>query len=143
MAGRDPSGQALAVPATPADAVDGPSGFDPSRIDALSDSFLRRDIETVCSRVDPTQPEADTIRRFAELVRHGAKFIDISVRRDGREYHFEGDWLARLFRPTPDEWQSAIATEARRAETVQQGSVHEGAGPKDIARNTQPQGHYR
>jgi hypothetical protein len=30
--GRAPSGQALAVPATPANAVDGPSGFDPSRI---------------------------------------------------------------------------------------------------------------
>lgn len=29
--GRAPSGQALAVPATPANAVDGPSGFDPSR----------------------------------------------------------------------------------------------------------------
>jgi len=30
--GRAPAGQALAVPATPANAVDGPSGFDPSRI---------------------------------------------------------------------------------------------------------------
>lgn len=30
---RAPSGQALAVPATPASAVDGPSGFDPSRIE--------------------------------------------------------------------------------------------------------------
>jgi hypothetical protein len=28
---------------------------------------------------------------------------------------------------------SAIATEARRAETPKSGSVHEGAGPKDIA----------
>jgi hypothetical protein len=30
---------------------------------------------------------------------------------------------------------SAIATEARRAGTVKQGPVHEGAGPKDIAQN--------
>jgi hypothetical protein len=29
----------------------------------------------------------------------------------------------------------AIATEARRAGTVKQGPVHEGAGPKDIAQN--------
>jgi hypothetical protein len=32
--------------------------------------------------------------------------------------------------------RAAIATEARRAETVKQGSVHEGAGPKDIAQGT-------
>jgi hypothetical protein len=31
---------------------------------------------------------------------------------------------------------AAIATEARRAETAQTGSVHEGAGPKDIAQPT-------
>jgi hypothetical protein len=35
--GRAPSGQALAVPATPANAVDGPSGFDPSRCFAFGD----------------------------------------------------------------------------------------------------------
>jgi hypothetical protein len=35
VTGRAPSGQALAVPATPANAVDGPSGFDPSRDDIL------------------------------------------------------------------------------------------------------------
>jgi hypothetical protein len=31
--------------------------------------------------------------------------------------------------------EEAIATEARRAETGNTGSVHEGAGPKDIAQN--------
>jgi hypothetical protein len=31
--------------------------------------------------------------------------------------------------------RAAIATEARRAGTVKQGPVHEGAGPKDIAQN--------
>jgi hypothetical protein len=34
--------------------------------------------------------------------------------------------------------QLAIATEARRAETAKQGSVHEGAGPQDIAQGGQP-----
>jgi hypothetical protein len=33
---------------------------------------------------------------------------------------------------------TAIATEARRAETVQHGSVHEGAGLKGIAPTPQP-----
>jgi hypothetical protein len=33
---------------------------------------------------------------------------------------------------------AAIATEARRAETVQHGSVHDSAGPKDIAQTPQP-----
>jgi hypothetical protein len=33
------------------------------------------------------------------------------------------------------ELDPAIATEARRAGTVKQGPVHEGAGPKDIAQN--------
>lgn len=32
----------------------------------------------------------------------------------------------------------AIATEARRAETLKDGSVHEGAGPQDIAQNLPP-----
>ena len=38
---------------------------------------------------------------------------------------------------TADKWRcgGAIATEAQRAETPQDGSVHEGAGPQDIAQN--------
>lgn len=32
-----------------------------------------------------------------------------------------------------ERWEPAIATEARRAETENTGSVHEGAGPQDIA----------
>jgi hypothetical protein len=40
-----PSDQALAVPATPANAVDGPSGFDPSRIGELPERLFVRSLE--------------------------------------------------------------------------------------------------
>jgi hypothetical protein len=38
--GARPSDQALAVPATPASAVDGPAGFDPSRIAELESTLV-------------------------------------------------------------------------------------------------------
>ena len=41
--------------------------------------------------------EAKTIFRLEELIRHGGT-TDIKVRRDGIEYHFQADWLNRLFR---------------------------------------------
>ncbi len=42
--------------------------------------------------------EETTIERFERLTRHGAKSVDLLVRKDGQEYRFEADWLARLFR---------------------------------------------
>lgn len=56
------------------------------------------DENAVIQRVLANELEEKTIRELADLVRHGHKFIDIHVRKDAREYHFEGDWLARLFR---------------------------------------------
>jgi hypothetical protein len=38
--------------------------------------------------------------------------------------------------------EAALATEARRAETVEQGSVHEGAGPQDNAQPTPGDNHH-
>jgi hypothetical protein len=55
-------------------------------------------VSTVADMVDANDLERRTLARFEELVRHGYKFIDIRVRKDGREHQFEGDWLARLFR---------------------------------------------
>lgn len=55
-------------------------------------------VAAVCRIVDANEPEAATISRLEALVRHGYKFIDIKVRKDGQETWFEGDWLARLFR---------------------------------------------
>jgi hypothetical protein len=42
-----PSDQALAVPATPANAVDGPSGFDPSRIGDLPERLFVHSLELI------------------------------------------------------------------------------------------------
>jgi hypothetical protein len=59
--GRDPSGQALAVSAAPAGAVDGPSGFDPSRmayIDRLHPSPTNPDwgdVEEVAQWIERTR----------------------------------------------------------------------------------------
>src|SRR5438045_3883729 len=53
----------------------------------------------IARQVAANELEAATIERFARTVLHGSKFIDLHVRVDGREYHFEADWLARLFRP--------------------------------------------
>lgn len=52
----------------------------------------------VADRVKANAAERQNIARLEELVRYGFKFIDITVRKDGQEYRFEGDWLARLFR---------------------------------------------
>jgi len=38
-----------------------------------------------------------SIRRLARLIYTGGQ-VDIVVRKDGKEWHFEADWLKRLFR---------------------------------------------
>jgi hypothetical protein len=111
------------------------SGFDPARIVALAERFGKREAAKVAERVEANELERNTIGCFEHLVRHGYKFIDIIVRKDGQETRFEGDWIARLFDPSREEWLAAIATEAGTATTPQSGVVHEGAGPKDIAQN--------
>jgi len=40
--------------------------------------------------------ELATLRRFMELVKHGAKFIDIRVRKDAQEYSFQADFLKHI-----------------------------------------------
>ena len=48
--------------------------------------------------VDANTLEAETIVKLFNLVRHGSKFIDIHVRKDAQEYHFQADWIGRLAR---------------------------------------------
>ncbi len=57
------------------------------------------ELAVVLKTVDPNEPEEATIRKIAALTRHGSGTIDIHIRRDGTDYTFEGEWLARLFRP--------------------------------------------
>ena len=55
-------------------------------------------VSVISERVAANEPERETIAKFERLVRHGVSAIDIKVRVDGKDYQFEGDWLARLFR---------------------------------------------
>lgn len=75
-----------------------------------------REVDTIARRVDANSLERESIHRLEELVRHGYKFIDITVRKDGREQTFEGDWLARLLRPTQADWERAWAAFTRSDE---------------------------
>jgi hypothetical protein len=43
--------------------------------------------------------QADSIRQLSDLTRHGYKWIDITVRKDGVERRFEADWVANLLNP--------------------------------------------
>ncbi len=54
--------------------------------------------DDVIRATDANKLEADTIRKFFALTKHGCKFCDLVVRKDGREYRFEADWLVRLGR---------------------------------------------
>lgn len=40
--------------------------------------------------------QRNSIWELHDLTKHGAKFIDIRVRKDGKEYLFEGDWLKQV-----------------------------------------------
>lgn len=181
--------QALAVPATPAGAVDGPTGFDPSRIaEELSNLIARcesakgadRKLDAdICRLVDlpecvPPDGYPEVLEGIIERVKRGdyADDPDVPFRTGSVDAALTllpkgADWrrlthrsastyAANPYNPKAqkriDGFGStvplqlcsaalrlrlahivkAIATEARRAETSS-GSVHEGAGPQDIA----------
>lgn len=152
MTGRAPSGRALAVPAEPSSTVSALTGFDPSRLHGLNSviGFGKYRGLTVAA-VIKFNP-----RYLAWAVKNVAGFdLDAEARKIGqrainaeREFGMnqQNAWAygygleAKEARRRHDRRmieiehrERAIATEARRAETVKQGSVHEGAGPKDIA----------
>lgn len=49
------------------------------------------------------QLQMDTINKLLNMIYHGYKSIDILVRKDGQEYRFEADWLAKMLRLTIEE----------------------------------------
>lgn len=63
------------------------------------DVELEHLLEAFCSALVINELQRDSIKEFARLVRHGARAIDIRVRKDGQECHFEADWLKQLFNP--------------------------------------------
>lgn len=152
--------QALAVPATPANAVDGPSGFDPSRImtelSALWFAYATaegghkdRDCHFVVEQYFSYGDEPYWTAYHAGYVDDG---FGIGGRYGRHERRFTSygaalsyciDETLAMFRRhrrdlTTDtvERLTAIATEARRAETENTGSVHEGAGRETALPNT-------
>lgn len=64
----------------------------------MTASNLREAVERVVAQCHPNEPERETIERIARLTRHGGS-ANLIVRRDGRDYTFEADWLIRLLRP--------------------------------------------
>jgi hypothetical protein len=68
--------------------------------EVIFDLAKNRGVRNVSRIVDLTAAnglEAESIRRFENVIRHGG-MTDIVVRRDGIEHHFQADWLNRLFR---------------------------------------------
>ena len=111
--------RALAVPAEPSSTVSALTGFDPSRVERLERALywargqLDRDYKSAAER-------------------------EVETPSTPHEHYVEGlaDAYADAFNTVTEAMQHAglaIATEAGTAETVKQGSVHEGAGPQDIA----------
>lgn len=147
-AGRAPTGQALAVPATPANAVDGPSGFDPSRERPILEwGGLRvgRNSEHCYIRLGDARALAE--KRYLAKPEWGAPlaascFVDVesgAMRLFVADYangkrlsarHSRGTFTITYGKTPPDELAEllAIATEARRAGTGNTDPVHEGAG---------------
>jgi hypothetical protein len=65
----------------------------------FANGFAEGRAAKVAGEVGANELERAAILRFALLVRHGAKVINLRVRKDGREYQFEADWLGRYFQP--------------------------------------------
>jgi hypothetical protein len=97
----------------------GPPGFDPGRLEALG-FVLRYD----------DGGERLSVRHDAGSEHWGDKVLIRQYESDDRVIYVDLadlDWLIGALKLV------VIATEARRAETPQSGSFHEGAGPQDIA----------
>lgn len=137
--GRDPSGQALAVPATPANAVDGPAGFDPSRVRVTAADYNGATWDGCPFSHIPKWLESALRLGAVQVVADDRDYALWSVETSsGPQIAEPGDDIVCQdghLGVQKDSYLAAIATEARRAETLKDGSVHEGAGPKDIAQN--------
>jgi hypothetical protein len=55
-------------------------------------------LRPLIDRLDINDSQRKDVMEFYDLVRHGSKFINLHVRVDGSEYHFDADWLKNLLR---------------------------------------------
>lgn len=146
--------QALAVPATPANAVDGPPSFDPSRGDlwdavraAAPKQTVRErliEVEVVAKRcvyVNDYRVAGGKPYVSEQLPSHIIKtsvgdvldaFTDKEIRAALREAKAMRNYYAAIHAA------NAIAMEARRAATPKSDAAHDSAGPQDIAQQPPP-----
>lgn len=75
-----------------------PSPEESNRIFAAAAAQGRHAAARISELVHANSLEVDTISTIEAHVRHGYKFINLVVRKDGIETTYEADWLARLFR---------------------------------------------
>ncbi len=133
--------QALAVPATSL-RVDGPTGFVPSRLGRISGISSAQIFLTEAARYFENRPikgedraywanvyNAENCREVAALLAALDRAVRLRVWNECKAQGLRDDDAYSRIQSAI----AAIATEARRAATVEQGAVHEGAGPKDIA----------
>lgn len=61
--------------------------------DELPETIKRYEYDYIISSVYMSNLAQESWHKFLDLVKHGAKFIDIHVRKDAKEYHFQADFL--------------------------------------------------
>jgi hypothetical protein len=117
-----PTGLSQAEPSSTVSAL---TGFDPSREQLIQRVIMA--IGTASVPHEHWQPGALSSRSLGYYLGVG---ID----------HFQHDYARHetLLRKAAEQAIAAIATEGGTAETVELGSVHEGAGPQDIAQKDHP-----
>lgn len=62
------------------------------------DNHMKDSINTLITLIEANELEASSMIKLQKLLEHGYKFININIRKDGKDYIFQGDWLSRLFR---------------------------------------------
>lgn len=70
-------------------------------IQKLSTKVREQECAYTLKKSTMTQSSIETFSDFLNLVKHGAKYIDIHVRRDAKEYVFQADFLKYIVPPKP------------------------------------------
>lgn len=67
----------------------------------LPETIQRKECDYILSSFYMSNPAKESWDKFLDLVKHGAKFIDIHVRKDSKEYHFQADFLKYIKKAEP------------------------------------------
>lgn len=78
-----------------------PHGLDHEGNNPVDFAEITRNLDAIAEKVadlaGANEGERRIIREVSRLTRHGHKTMDLTFRKDGKEYRFEADWVARLF----------------------------------------------